>query len=74
MNEQLTVLRNIGLTFDFVRQLIDNPEMVDKIKNESTIDFLDKDFIKHEKQEAKEIKNVSYIKVKHTFDFPAIAS
>jgi hypothetical protein len=36
--------RDIVLTFDFLRQLIDNPKILDKIPSGCTIEFVDKDF------------------------------
>jgi len=35
--------RNIGLTFDFIRGLVDHPEALEKIPNGSELDFIEKD-------------------------------
>lgn len=35
--------RNIGMTFDFIRHLIDNPEIIDTIPDGAELDFIDKD-------------------------------
>ena len=42
--EQIT--RNIGLSFDFLRQIIKNPLLLNSVKNGTTIDFIEKDFKK----------------------------
>jgi hypothetical protein len=44
MTNKETVNRNIGLTFDFIRDLIKNPKTINKIEDNSTIDFLQKDY------------------------------
>ncbi|MCR4321228.1 MAG: hypothetical protein NUV74_12945 [Candidatus Brocadiaceae bacterium] len=35
--------RNIGLAFDFIRQIIDHPEILDTIPDNAELDFIDKD-------------------------------
>jgi len=35
--------RNIGITFDFIRHLIDHPEIIDTIPNGAELAFIDKD-------------------------------
>lgn len=35
--------RNIGMTFDFIRYLVDHPEVIDTIPDGSELDFIDKD-------------------------------
>jgi hypothetical protein len=66
MTNKETVNRNIGLTFDFVRQIVENPELVDKIKDNSTIEFLQKDY--PEREETKQIIADKFIKVKRNFE------
>lgn len=66
MTNKETVNRNIGLTFDFVRQIVENPELVDKIKDNSTIEFLQKDY--PEREETKRIIADKFIKVKRNFE------
>ena len=34
--------RNIKLTFDFIRQVIDDPKILDKIPNGSVLEFIEK--------------------------------
>ena len=66
MTNQETVNRNVGLTFDFIRQIIKNPEIIDEIKNHATIEFLQKDYPEREK--TKRIIADKFIKVKRNFE------
>jgi hypothetical protein len=66
MTNKETVNRNMGLTFDFVRQAIKNPELLDKIENDATIEFLQKDY--PEKEHSGKSAADKYIKVKRTFE------
>jgi len=50
MTKKEIINRNIGLTFDFLRQVAKNPSLLDKIPNGSTLEFVEKDFSKVEKQ------------------------
>lgn len=51
MTNKETVERNIGLTFDFVNQLIEKPELAELLQDEFDIEFIEKDFPKLERQE-----------------------
>ncbi len=66
MTNKETVNRNVGLSFDFIRQVVKNPEMIDKIENNSTIEFLQKDYPEREK--TKRIIADKFIKVKRNFE------
>jgi hypothetical protein len=66
MTNKETVNRNIGLTFDFARQIIRNPELIDGIEDHSTIEFLQKDYPERELPEKKIADK--YIKVKRSFE------
>ncbi len=66
MTDKEQVRRNIGLSFDFIRQIIKNPKLMDSLKNGSTIDFVDKDFVKVRRNSQK--KSVKYFKVKPIFE------
>ena len=66
MTNKETVNRNIGLSFDFLRQIVRNPEILDKIKDNSTIEFLQKDYPEREK--SKRVIADKYIKVKRNFE------
>ena len=67
MTNKETVNRNIGLTFDFVRQIIKNPELIDKMDDNSIIEFLQKDY--PERENTKRILPNKFIKVKRNFEF-----
>ena len=67
MTNKETVNRNIGLTFDFVRQIIKNPELIDKLEDNSIIEFLQKDY--PERENVKHILPNRFIKVKRDFEF-----
>ena len=66
MTNKETVNRNIGLSFDFVRQIINNPKMIKNIKENSTIEFLQKDY--HERENTRKIVPDNFIKVKRKFE------
>ena len=66
MTNKETVNRNLGLSFDFIRQIVKNPKMIDKIENNSTIEFLQKDYPEREK--TKQIIADKFIKVKRDFE------
>jgi len=40
MPQKEHVNRNIGLTFDFIRAVVDHPEAQEKIPNGSELDFI----------------------------------
>ncbi len=65
MTNKETVNRNIGLSFDFMKQIIVNPKMIDGLKDNSTIEFLQKDYPEREK--IKRIIPDKFIKVKRSF-------
>ncbi len=66
MTNKETVNRNLGLSFDFIRQIVKNPEIIEKIKENSTIEFLQKDY--PERENTKQIIADKYIKVKRNFE------
>ncbi len=66
MTNKETVNRNIGLTFDFVKQIIKNSKMIDEIQDNSTIEFLQKDYPEREK--TRKILPDKFIKVKRNFE------
>ena len=66
MTNKETVNRNIGLTFDFVRQIINNPKLIDKIEDNSIIEFLQKDY--PEREQSQQIIADRFIKVKRNFE------
>jgi hypothetical protein len=66
MTNKEIVNRNIGLSFDFIRQIIDNPELLDNVENNSVVDFLQKDYPEREDANSKPANK--YFKVKRTFE------
>ena len=44
MTNKETITRNIGLTFDFVGHLIDNPKLIDSLPDSFTLNFVESDF------------------------------
>lgn len=40
MTKDEIVKKNISLSFDFIRYLIKNPEIIDKVSDDSEIEFL----------------------------------
>jgi len=44
MTNKETVERNIGLTFDFVNHLIDNPTIAEDLPDDFKLEFIEKDF------------------------------
>jgi hypothetical protein len=72
MTNKETIQRNIGLTFDFVNYLIDNKSELEKLPDNFTLEFKEKDF---PKLESKHVSNSSiqktekkYVRVKNTFE------
>jgi hypothetical protein len=66
MTNKETVNRNIGMIFDFAKQIVKEPWIIDKIDNNSTIEFLQKDY--PERENTKQIIADKYIKVKRHFE------
>jgi|WetSurMetagenome_2_1015567.scaffolds.fasta_scaffold1327552_2 hypothetical protein len=71
MTNKETVERNIGLTFDFVRYLMDNPGIVEKLPDHFELEFLEKDFPVVEKKE-QDVSGTGaikkYVRVKNSFE------
>ena len=67
MTKKEHVERNIGMTFDFTRHLIDCPEIIDTIPAGAELDFIDKDMPFKVKEHAKK-KKVARYKVEHIFE------
>jgi hypothetical protein len=49
MTNKEQIQRDIAIAFDFVEQIIDNPDILDKIPDGTTIAFLDGENVKPEK-------------------------
>ena len=48
MNKKDKIERDISLTFDFLRHLVDHPEMVDEIPDGTEVEFIGSDVVKSE--------------------------
>jgi len=59
--------RNIGMTFDFIKYLIEHPRVIDRIPDGAELDFIDKDMPFKVKQQVK-AKKVARYKVEHVFE------
>ncbi len=44
MTKREKINRNIGLTFDFLRQVVDKPGIINNIPDGSILEFVEKDF------------------------------
>jgi hypothetical protein len=65
MTNKEIVKRNIGLTFDLIRKIIENPDLADKIPENSVIEFVEKDF---EVKKKSYPRNSKLIKVKNEIE------
>jgi hypothetical protein len=52
MTNKDTIARNIGLTFDFVHHLIDHKADLEKLPDNFTIEFVEKDFPKLQRNQS----------------------
>lgn len=59
--------RNIGMTFDFIRQIIDHPEIIDTIPDNAELDFIDKNMPIKTKGRG-EKRNIVRYKVERVFE------
>ena len=72
MTNKETVTRNIGLTFDFVNHMIDNPKLIETLPDKFKLKFVESDFVSIDtERKAKQTKNLreKYVKVKNAFEF-----
>jgi len=58
--------KNIGMTFDFVKQIIEHPEILDTMPDGAEVDFIDKDMPVKIKENRR--KKVARYKVGHVFE------
>ena len=66
MKKEEIVERNLNLTFDFLRQVVKNPKIIDDIPNGALIEFVEKDRPLVETKKTK--KPDRYFKVMHQFE------
>jgi len=71
MTNKETIERNIGLTFDFVNYLIDNPTDIGNLPENFKLEFVEKDFPNIEKKEplhAGSNFSKKLVRVRNTFE------
>jgi hypothetical protein len=71
MTNKETIERNLGLTFDFVNFLIDNPSVADSLPENFNLEFIEKDFPNIEKKEQSQddVKITrKFVRVRNTFE------
>jgi hypothetical protein len=62
MTKKERVSRDISLTFDFLRQVVRDPSILDQIPNGSQIEFIEKDFPKDFDQRISKNRKVKFLK------------
>lgn len=67
MTKKETAERNIGMTFDFIRQVVEDPALAKSIVDGAEIDFIDKD-MPVKGREFHKGRRVSRYKVEHVFE------
>lgn len=65
MTSKEKIQKDIELTFDFIRLIIDNPKLAGQLPDKCEIEFIEKDFTSLTE---KELTKKQLIKVNHTFD------
>lgn len=67
MTNKEQIQRDLAIAFDFVEQIIDNPDILEKIPEGTAITFLDNENVKREKLKGKNTDK-KYVKVKRHFE------
>ena len=68
MTKKEIINRNIGLAFDFIRQAIDEPSLLDKLPDGSVLEFVEKDFLREEVNDSPKKKSKrKYLRVNSHF-------
>jgi len=67
MTNKEQIQLDIGVDFDFIEQIIDNPELTEKIPEGSAISFIDDENKKVEKNTS-QFPSKKYVKVKRHFE------
>jgi len=67
MTNKEQIQRDITIAFDFAKQMINNPDLLDKIPEGASITFLDDENIKPEKPRDKRPEK-KYVQVKRHFE------
>ena len=67
MTNREQIQRDIAVAFDFIAQIIDDPDLTEKIPDGSVVHFIDNENKKIEKH-ASLISSKKYVKVKRHFE------
>jgi hypothetical protein len=67
MTNKEQIQRDIAVAFDFIQQIIENPDLTEKIPDDSTISFIDNENKKVEKQNPR-LSSKKFVKVKRHFE------
>ena len=67
MTNKEQIQRDIAITFDFIEQIIETPDILDKIPDGISVTFLDNENVKREKRSARDTEK-KYVKVKRHFE------
>lgn len=73
MTNKETITRNIGLTFDFVSHLIDEPELIKDLPDKFKLNFVESDFsstIKDVVEKDNHKLKEKFVRVLNSFEFP----
>jgi len=67
MNNKEQIKNDLNIAMDFVEQIIETPELLDKIPDGAVVDFLNTEIPKSEKPTSA-LQQKKYVKVKHRFE------
>jgi len=67
MTNKEQIQRDIAVAFDFIQQIIENPDLTEKIPGDSTISFIDNENKKIEKNTSL-LSSKKFVKVKRHFE------
>jgi len=68
MRKDEIVKKNISLVFDFLRYLMEHPELIEKLPEGCELEFLDRDFPLIETGISVDGVEKAFLKVEHTFN------
>jgi hypothetical protein len=71
MTRKEKISKDIHLTFEFLRQVVDNPKILDKIPDGSVLEFVEDDFPQKEKASKKakaKTANRKFLRVRSHFE------
>jgi hypothetical protein len=70
MTNKETIERNIGLTFDYVEFLNDNPSITEKLPVKYKLEFIEKDFPRKETQKSGKVskQSLKIVRIRNSFE------